>query len=76
MSRIGDPACDVMPAWATFLPRPRHLPRRLVIDDASWERGRGWALFVRTDRPAYYHRDQPVLARIARPVEIDAVMTI
>ncbi|AQG79388.1 aminoglycoside phosphotransferase family protein [Spirosoma montaniterrae] len=43
---IGDPACDLAIAW-TFLPAPsRRLFRtELSPDDATWARGRGWALW-------------------------------
>lgn len=43
---VGDPACDTVPIW-TFLPaRAREVFRReLAVDDATWARGRGWALW-------------------------------
>lgn len=43
---VGDPACDVVLAW-TFLDGPsRAVFRRAVdLDPATWDRGRGWALW-------------------------------
>ncbi len=42
---VGDPACDVMAAWTCFTADSRESFRsELTIDDATWERGRGWAL--------------------------------
>jgi len=42
---VGDPACDLLVAW-TLLERPeRQLLRdELGIDDATWLRGRAWAV--------------------------------
>jgi aminoglycoside phosphotransferase (APT) family kinase protein len=41
----GDPACDLMIAWTMLSDAERPAFRaRLRIDDATWERGRGWAL--------------------------------
>ncbi|MFD1539048.1 aminoglycoside phosphotransferase family protein [Nonomuraea guangzhouensis] len=42
---VGDPACDLMPAW-TFLPAGARGAFRaaLDVDDATWARGRGWGL--------------------------------
>ena len=42
---VGDPACDLMPAWNLFAESSREKFRaELDVDDASWLRGRGWAL--------------------------------
>ena len=42
---VGDPACDLMIAWNLFTGQSRHSFRAaLAIDDATWARGRGWAL--------------------------------
>jgi aminoglycoside phosphotransferase (APT) family kinase protein len=40
---VGDPACDLQPAWNVFVGDSR-MPFRaeLEVDDASWLRGRGW----------------------------------
>ncbi len=45
-SGVGDPACDLAFAW-TFLygPSRQAYRERLAVDDATWVRGRGWALW-------------------------------
>jgi aminoglycoside phosphotransferase (APT) family kinase protein len=45
-SAVGDPACDVAIAWTFFFGESRKALRdRLPLDDATWARGRGWALW-------------------------------
>jgi aminoglycoside phosphotransferase (APT) family kinase protein len=42
---VGDPACDLMVAFTLLSARCRAVFRdALDIDDATWARGRGWAL--------------------------------
>ncbi|MGH2594427.1 MAG: aminoglycoside phosphotransferase family protein [Actinomycetota bacterium] len=42
---VSDPACDVMVAWNLFSAETREPFRAaLPVDDATWARGRGWAL--------------------------------
>jgi aminoglycoside phosphotransferase (APT) family kinase protein len=64
---VGDPACDVMAAWL-FLPAETRPVFRaaLQVDDATWARGRGWALSVGLIALPYYQNTNPVLAGIAR----------
>lgn len=43
---IGDPACDLAAAWTLLTRDSRQVFRdRLAVDDATWERSRGWALW-------------------------------
>lgn len=43
---IGDPACDLVPAWTLFRDRSRVAFREaLQLDSETWARGRGWALW-------------------------------
>lgn len=43
---VGDPACDLVMAWTFFTDESREVFRRgLHLDDHTWERGRGWALW-------------------------------
>jgi aminoglycoside phosphotransferase (APT) family kinase protein len=43
---VGDPACDLAIAWTLLTEPGRRVFRdRLAVDDASWARGRGWALW-------------------------------
>lgn len=71
----GDPACDLQPAWNLFTGAARAAFRdALAVDDATWARGRGWALSVGLIALPYYHVSNPVLADIARQA-INAVAT-
>jgi len=43
---VGDPACDLVAAWTIFDRRSASLFRgRLHLDDATWQRSPGWALW-------------------------------
>lgn len=43
---VGDPACDLTIAWTFLDAESRGMFRdRLQVDDAVWNRGRGWALW-------------------------------
>lgn len=71
---VGDPACDLLPAWVFFEGSSRELFReRLGVDDATWARGRGWGLAASLpslDDPYY---DDPV--RVARALrQLDALV--
>lgn len=45
-SAVGDPACDMVIAWTLFAGESRRaLMDAMPIDDATWARGRGWALW-------------------------------
>jgi aminoglycoside phosphotransferase (APT) family kinase protein len=63
---VGDPATDVMTAWLYLDADTRDLFRTaLAVDDATWARGRGWALSVGLIALPYYRRSNPILASIA-----------
>jgi aminoglycoside phosphotransferase (APT) family kinase protein len=52
---VGDPACDVMVAWKLHSFTARDAFRdALPIDDATWERARGWVLSQAVAALAYY----------------------
>ncbi|MEV5690163.1 aminoglycoside phosphotransferase family protein [Micromonospora globbae] len=64
---FGDPAVDLMPAWNLMGPAARDAYRRaLGVDDATWERGRGWALVQAIGALPYYVDTNPVMAATAR----------
>lgn len=64
---IGDPACDMMVAWTLLSAKTRNIFRASVqVDDATWARGRGWALTFGLVALPYYQKTNPVLADIAR----------
>ncbi|MFT4040688.1 MAG: aminoglycoside phosphotransferase family protein [Thermomicrobiales bacterium] len=45
-SGVGDPACDLVMAWTFFTGESRRTFRAaLPLDDATWARARGWALW-------------------------------
>jgi aminoglycoside phosphotransferase (APT) family kinase protein len=71
---VGDPACDVMPAWLYLSAETRDVFRAaLQVDDATWARARGWALTVGLIALPYYQNTNPVLAGIARRAIQEAV---
>lgn len=52
---VGDPACDVMVAWKLLSADTREIFRAaLSVDEATWARGRGWALSQALIALAYY----------------------
>jgi aminoglycoside phosphotransferase (APT) family kinase protein len=64
---VGDPAVDLMPAWNLMAPGPRQVYRRaLGVSDATWERGRGWAIVQAIVALPYYVDTNPVMADTAR----------
>lgn len=65
---VGDPACDVMVAWKVLSATIRDsLRAALSIDEATWARGRGWALSQALGALSYYTLEtNPVLVREAR----------
>ncbi|MCP2328222.1 aminoglycoside phosphotransferase (APT) family kinase protein [Hamadaea flava] len=43
---VGDPACDLAIAWTLLTTEgSQEFRERLSVDDATWARGRGWALW-------------------------------
>jgi aminoglycoside phosphotransferase (APT) family kinase protein len=64
---VGDPACDVMPAWIYLTGQIRSTFRAaLGVDSATWRRGRGWALSFAVVALPYYYETNPGLSAIAR----------
>jgi aminoglycoside phosphotransferase (APT) family kinase protein len=64
---VGDPACDLIVAWGVLPRETRNVFRAAVgVDDATWARGRGWALSVGLIALPYYRKTNPTLAAIAR----------
>ncbi|SCL41685.1 Predicted kinase, aminoglycoside phosphotransferase (APT) family [Micromonospora pallida] len=63
---VGDPACDLQPAWNVFTGTSRERFRaELGVDDASWLRGRGWALMQAVAALPYYWDTNPGMIRQA-----------
>jgi aminoglycoside phosphotransferase (APT) family kinase protein len=64
---VGDPACDAMVAWTFLSAATRGVFRdALAPDDATWARGRGWALWWGLVALPYYHHTHRALAAAAR----------
>lgn len=64
---LGDPASDVNVAWS-LLPAPARgvFRAELGVDDATWARARGSALFIALAALPYYQHTNPAFAEIAR----------
>jgi aminoglycoside phosphotransferase (APT) family kinase protein len=59
----GDPAIDLLPAWTLLTPQTRDLFRAEAdVDDATWIRGRGWAVGLGIGAAHFYRDTNPVLA--------------
>jgi len=64
---LGDPATDMLPAWTLLTARSREFFRAAAeVDDATWVRGRGWALSAGLGAVRVYCRTNPVLAAAGR----------
>jgi aminoglycoside phosphotransferase (APT) family kinase protein len=63
---VADPAVDLQPAWNLFTPEARAAFRAaLQVDDAAWDRGRGWALVQALGCLWYYVETNPTMSAIA-----------
>jgi aminoglycoside phosphotransferase (APT) family kinase protein len=70
---VGDPACDLIGPWTLLTTESRKIFRAaLPIDDATWTRGRGWALAAVLPIPADF--DDPTRAADARR-KLDELIT-
>ncbi len=68
---VGDPAVDLLPAWNLFDHVAREIYRdTLKVDDATWARGRGWALSVALIAlPYYLHTNAEIVANSHHVIE-------
>ncbi|MGG2461512.1 aminoglycoside phosphotransferase family protein [Streptomyces sp. RGM 3693] len=72
---VGDPACDLFPAWNLLPAEARQVFRAtLGVDDATWNRGRARTLSQALIALPYYRRTNPAMAHNARYV-IRAVLS-
>ena len=59
---VGDPACDLVPAWTMLSGHSREIFRQTVDqDNGTWSRARGWALWkalLNLTQPAADHDQQ------------------
>ncbi|GLY77051.1 aminoglycoside phosphotransferase family protein [Actinoallomurus iriomotensis] len=66
---VGDPACDLIVAWNLLPAAARETFRDAVdVDEATWARGRGWALSMALGQLPYYRNTNPVISANARHV--------
>ncbi|MCW7944382.1 phosphotransferase [Streptomyces hygroscopicus] len=66
---VGDPACDLFPAWNLLPAGAREVFREaLGVDDATWNRGRARTLSQALIALPYYRRTNPAMAHNARHV--------
>jgi aminoglycoside phosphotransferase (APT) family kinase protein len=71
---VGDPACDLVIAWTFFASKSRATFRaHLPLDNATWRRGRCWALWKALITLAEYRTSDAAKAADAHRV-IDAVI--
>ncbi|MFD7988844.1 aminoglycoside phosphotransferase family protein [Kitasatospora indigofera] len=66
---VGDPACDLFPAW-NLLPAPARavFQAAVGVDEATWVRGRGRTLSQALIALPYYRRTNRAMAENARHV--------
>lgn len=63
---VGDPACDLIIAWNLLPADVREAFRdALAVDEATWIRGRGWALSIGLIALPYYRNTSPAMVRYA-----------
>jgi aminoglycoside phosphotransferase (APT) family kinase protein len=71
---VGDPTVDLVIAWNLLPAAARPVLRAaLEVDDATWARGRGWALSIAAIQLPYYLHTNPALAANSRHV-LDAIV--
>ena len=67
---VGDPACDLAPAWTFFSGESREAFRAaLTFDEATWIRGRGWALTRVVNLPYYLETNPEIVAEARHTLE-------
>jgi len=63
---VSDPARDLVAAWTVLSVETREVFRsELRVNDATWTRGRWWALSQALIIIPYYRSTNPVLAALA-----------
>jgi aminoglycoside phosphotransferase (APT) family kinase protein len=66
---VGDPACDLIPAWNLLTAAARPIFREAAgADEETWARGRGWALAMAVIQLPYYRHTNPIISANARHV--------
>ena len=74
LAGVGDPAADMIATWCLFSAEERSIYRaQLQVDDATWVRGRGWALSIALQIIPYYSETNPGFVDIAKRM-VDEVL--
>ncbi|TGQ46672.1 MULTISPECIES: aminoglycoside phosphotransferase family protein [unclassified Mesorhizobium] len=69
-SAVGDPACDLVIAWTGFSGESRQAFRdALPLDEQTWARGRGWALWKALITASGYDGNQREAERSWRVID-------
>ena len=72
---IGDPSCDFAIAWTLMTCSGRQLLReRLDVEDSTWARGRGWALWKSLRQLANALQDHDLPSEAEARLIIDAIL--
>jgi aminoglycoside phosphotransferase (APT) family kinase protein len=72
---LGDPACDLIVAWALLSAHARDIFRAaLTVDYATWMRGLGWALSIGLIALPFYQNTNPLFAATARKMITEALI--
>lgn len=67
---VGDPAIEMTIAWGLFPPHARQAYREaLGVDDATWQRGKGWVLTGIFGIPYYRDTNPTLVADKMRAIE-------
>ena len=74
LAGVGDPAADLIATWCLFSAEERSIYHaQLQVDDATWVRGRGWALSIALQIIPYYSETNPGFVDIAKRM-VDEVL--
>ncbi|WP_027053357.1 aminoglycoside phosphotransferase family protein [Mesorhizobium erdmanii] len=69
-SGVGDPSCDLAIAWTLFEGENREVFRSAVaVDDTTWARGRGWALWKALITVAGHTHNQAEVEKSRRVID-------
>jgi aminoglycoside phosphotransferase (APT) family kinase protein len=71
---VGDPACDLLPAWTVLTAGSRAAFRAEAgVDEATWLRGRGWGLCFGLGAVQVHRVTNPVLGAIGHHAMTEAL---
>ncbi len=63
---VGDPACDLALAWSLLPTHARDVFRTAAnVDEPTWQRGKGWGLYIGVIALSYYRERNAILSGIA-----------